>query len=67
MEKQLTKDVKETIEILDEKFSNDELFKKFQASSIEFDLMVKKGLTKKRGNHSFSVLDRGLTSVCFNT
>lgn len=66
MEKQLTKELKKTIEILDEKFSKDKLFEKFEKSSAEFDLMVDKGLIKKRGNNSFSVLDTSSMTVTFN-
>jgi hypothetical protein len=66
MEKQLTKELKKAIEILDEKFSKDKLFEKFEKSSAEFDLMVDKGLIKKRGNNSFSVLDTSSMTVNFN-
>lgn len=66
MEKQLTKELKKVIEILDEKFSKDKLFEKFEKSSAEFDLMVDKGLIKKRGNNSFSLLDTGSMKVTFN-
>jgi len=66
MEKQLTKELKKAIEILDEKFSKDKLFEKFEKSSAEFDLMVDKGLIKKRGNNSFSVLDSSSMKVTFN-
>lgn len=66
MEKQLTKELKKAIEILDEKFSKDKLFEKFEKSSAEFDLMVDKGLIKKRGNNSFSVLDTSSMTVTFN-
>jgi hypothetical protein len=66
MEKQLTKELKKAIEILDEKFSKDKLFEKFEKSSAEFDLMVDKGLIKKRGNNSFSVLDTSSMKVTFN-
>lgn len=66
MEKQLTKELKKAIEILDEKFSKDKLFEKFEKSSAEFDLMVDKGLIKKRGNNSFSVLDTSSITVTFN-
>lgn len=66
MEKQLTKELKKAIEILDEKFSKDKLFEKFEKSSAEFDLMVDKGLIKKRGNNSFSLLDTGSMKVTFN-
>ena len=66
MEKQLTKELKKAIEILDEKFSKDKSFEKFEKSSAEFDLMVDKGLIKKRGNNSFSVLDTSSMTVTFN-
>lgn len=66
MEKQLAKELKKAIELLDKKFSEDKLLEKYQKSSIEFDLMVKKGLIKKRGNNSFSILDTGSMKVTFN-
>jgi hypothetical protein len=66
MEKQLTKELKKAIDKLDEKFSKDKLYEKFEKSSSEFDLMVDKGLTKKRGNNSFSLLDSSSINVTFN-
>ncbi len=66
MEKQLTKDLKKAIDKLDEKFSKDKLYEKFEKSSSEFDLMVDKGLIKKRGNNSFSLLDSSSINITFN-
>lgn len=66
MEKQLTKELKKAIDKLDEKFNKDKLYEKFEKSSSEFDLMVDKGLTKKRGNNSFSLLDSSSINVTFN-
>jgi hypothetical protein len=66
MEKQLTKELKKAIETLDKKFSKDKLYEKFEKSSTEFDLMVEKGFAKKRGKHSFSLLDSSSTKVTFN-
>lgn len=66
MEKQLTKELKKAIDKLDKKFSKDKLYEKFEESSTEFDLMVDKGLTKKRGNNSFSLLDSSSINITFN-
>jgi len=66
MEKQLTKELKKAIDKLNEKFGKDKLYEKYEKSSSEFDLMVDKGLTKKRGNNSFSLLDSSSINVTFN-
>ncbi len=67
MEKELTVELKKTIEMLDKKFSNDKLMGEFEKSSTEFELLVEKGLIKKRGNNALSILDRNSTNVTFNT
>jgi hypothetical protein len=67
MEKELTKKLKKTIEMLDQKFSKDKLVEEFEKSSTEFEILVEKGLIKKRGNNALSILDRNSTKVNFNT
>lgn len=66
MKKQLTKELKKTIDKLDEKFSKEKLYEEFEKSSSNFDLMVEKGFVKKRGNNSFSLLDSSAMKVTFN-
>ena len=67
MKKELIKELEKTIKIVDAKFNKDQLLEKFENSVFEFELLVKKGLIKKRGNNILSVLDRNSTNVTFNT
>ncbi len=67
MEKELTKELTETINMLDEKFSKDKLAEKFEKSITEFEILVEKGLIKKRGNNILSILDKNSTNISFNT
>ena len=67
MEKELTKELKKTIDMLDEKFSKDKLVEKFEKSTTEFEILVEKGLIKKRGNNILSILDKKSTNISFNT
>ena len=66
MEKELIKGITETIELLDNKFNNDILIKKFEKSSSDFELLVKNGFAKKRGNNILSVIDKNSLNVSFN-
>lgn len=67
MEKELTKELEKTIDMLDEKFGKDKFVEKFEKSIIEFEILVEKGLIKKRGNNILSSLDKSSTNISFNT
>ncbi len=67
MEKELTKELEKTIDMLDNKFSKDKLVEKFEESTSEFEILVEKGLIKKRGNNILSILDINTTNISFNT
>ncbi|SHJ45695.1 hypothetical protein [Aquimarina spongiae] len=66
MKTSTTIELKETLKNLGDKFDNDEIIKRFQESSNEFDLMIKKGLAKRRGNNIYSSIDKGTNVVMFN-
>lgn len=42
-------------------------FEGYQKASEKFDEMVKKGITKRRGNRIDSMSDRAPNHICFNT
>lgn len=67
MEKELIKELEKTIDTLDKKFSKDKLVEKFEKSTSEFEILVEKGLIKKRGNNILSILDKNSTNISFNT
>ncbi len=67
MKNELIKELEKTIKIVDNKFNKDQLLEKFENSASEFELLVKKGLIKKRGNNILSILDRNSTNITFNT
>lgn len=55
------------IDMLEEKFTNNEKIRKFQETSKEFDKLVEQGLAERRGNRLLSTSDAHLKrQVRFN-
>lgn len=66
MENQLEHNMLDIIDILNDKFAQDDTTKEFEKTNAEFEKLVEQGLIKKRGNNSFSLLNGSEENIVFN-
>lgn len=66
MENSIISEINIAIQISSENFEENELIKLFENANKEYELLVEKGLTKKRGYNLLSITDIHLHRLDFN-
>lgn len=66
MKKELSEQVPEILSSLSMTGENQSTLQALEASLMEFETLVDKGLIKKRGNNSFSPIDSTPEVIAFN-
>jgi len=62
----ITDRVRETIRTKDKRFKKANSTSKLEEANQNFNKMISDGFAKKRGNHSFSPIERSSKKLCFN-
>lgn len=65
-EGKINKLVIESLAIAEEKYKNDPILRDFEKANKEFNQLVAKGITKRRGNNLFSIVNNDFKNQTFN-